>query len=132
MLALLVIPGCGGSGHAWKGKWVGNRDELILPGKDNDVIAATLKRIEITLNGDGTFDMVEMGIPQRGSYSLNGDEAKLKIRSRLDREVDPNMKELILTWQQDGSVLYDDPGGFYPEPVKLEKEPGESQPPSSK
>ncbi len=123
LLALLVIPGCGGSGHAWKGTWSGDREGLILPDKDDDVIARALKRVEIKLLGDGRFEMTEMGIPLKGSYSLNGDVAKLKIRSRFDREVDPNMPELILTWQADGSILYEDPGGNYPEPVKMTKEP---------
>jgi hypothetical protein len=60
---------------------------------------------------------------------LGKDKAFLTITRMLDRPISSAgsgtqemNKDLVATWQEDGSILLDDPGGFDAEPVRLTRQ----------
>lgn len=112
----------------WEGTWRGQRP---LPNvRDNPTVAATLGRVEVTLHPNGTFDLFEAGLPKSGTFRVEGEEALLKVERFLDRPLSEQGSsaeamnaEIRLRPLPDGALLYSDPRGFDPAPLRLEKLP---------
>jgi hypothetical protein len=125
LFVLGLTHGCSGESQKWQGTWVGDLNRTA-PDAPDDYKAHTINLIELKILSDGTFEMMESGIPKSGTVRLGREKAFLTITRVLDRPIssagsgtqDMN-KDLVATWQEDGSILLDDPGGFDAGPVRL-------------
>jgi len=131
LLVLLSPIGCG-SRFGWEGKWQGNRNLPVPPGK-NSSLYHTLGDIRLIIESGGRFKMTMEGIPLTGSVRYEDEKAYLKIETRFgspmereSAEVQKANKEMILTSQKDGTVSFVDPGGYFPEPLILKRKTGDS------
>lgn len=116
--ALLTLGGCGGDSAKWVGTWEGERKGLVDPSL-TDNVANGLRRIEIKIGQDGRYEMVEAGIPTKGQVHFGKERALLTVMSRMDRELTVPHQDLILEFQEDGSILYRDPNNDFPQPARL-------------
>jgi hypothetical protein len=121
---LLSLGGCASTDH-WTGTWVGEKQGLVDPSKEGDAIANTINKIELTINNDGSFTLVEMGIPMDGTVGREKQRAELHVKNRFGQPITNEIpqakgqKDRWLEWQNDQTILYHDPDSFYPEPVTL-------------
>lgn len=112
LLAGLALAGCGGSRSELLGAWAGEREGLIRPEAKNDPIAQGLKRVELTIKPDDSFELSDIGIPMAGTVRYDGSTARLKPKTRLGRPVneDPriaaNISEFTLELNKDGSAIF--------------------------
>lgn len=129
MFALvLCLLGCGG-GFNWQGEWKGNRN--LKPAKDeNPGVTTTLGQVNLKIDSVG-FKLTEAGIPYEGTVRFDDGKAYLKVETRMGvsmanepKEIQDQMKEIVLTSRSDGKVDFYDPGGFFTEPVTLERAAG--------
>jgi hypothetical protein len=126
MFALvLCLIGCG-SGFKWQGEWNGNRNLKPAEG-ENPGITRTLGQVTLQIDSMG-FKLKEAGIPYEGTVRYDDGKAYLKIETRLGtsmdkepQEVQDQNKEIILTSRSDGKIDFYDPGGFFTEPLTLER-----------
>lgn len=123
LLGLLLF-GCGPS-FQWNGHWTGKRN-LPLPEGGDPAILSTISKVELTLEPNGRFELLEGGLPKSGTFHAEGQTAYLKITHFMDRPIEAQgeaavkmNQEIVLTAQKDGSVLFDDPGGIAKETVRL-------------
>jgi len=130
----LASLGCTGTRSNWVGTWTGENPELVKPGMTDD-IANTLRRVTLELRPDGTFDLVQAGVPFSGNVSYGDDRCFLKITTMFERRIDamgPNAaeanKEIRVERQPDGSVLLVDPTSFHDSPIKLTRKAQPSEP----
>jgi hypothetical protein len=124
-LSLLAVFGCENQSQKWYGDWVGNLNRV----DEVDDVARSINHIKLTIKPDGTFQLLRSGIGDSGSHQLGEDKAFLKITHHLDRPIqqmgpgaEKMNKDLILRWQDDGSITFEDPGGFDVGPVRLTRQ----------
>ena len=87
---------------------------------ENPAIARTLGQVTLVVEG-GTFKLAEAGISMEGTVRYADDKAYLRVQSRMGTpianeppEVQEQFKqEITLTPKEDGTVTFDDPGGFH-------------------
>lgn len=72
-------------------------------------------------------------MPHAGTVSIKDGKAVLKIESRFGmeigrqpQEVQDQVKEITLTPRGDGKLDFHDPGGFFTEPVTLQRQPAKT------
>jgi hypothetical protein len=128
LFVLGLTLGCSGESQKWHGTWVGDL-QRTAPDAPKDFKSNTINLIKLMILPNGTFEMMESGIPKSGTVRLGQDKAYLTITRILDRPVSSAgsgtqemNKDLVATWQEDGSILLDDPGGFDAAPVRLTRE----------
>lgn len=127
VLLAWVGAGCNGSAQ-FQGRWVGERDIPVPEGGDR-ALAATIGRVRLEIKPNGRFDLVEAGMPKSGRVRYADGRAFLRIErimhdpiEKLSPHVARENHEIVLTVQRDGTLLYDDPRGFDPEPLVLRRE----------
>ena len=123
----VAMSGCSPS-YNWVGDWSGKRDtsayEGVTPG-----VAHTLATIKLTINPNGTFTILEGGIPKEGDYVSSGGKLILKPTRIMDRpvealgEVGAKMKtEMELEAISTDKVLFRSGSDPQSEPVSLARE----------
>lgn len=124
---LLLVLGCGPSFN-YEGVWRGNRDLKINSG-ENPGVVRTLGQVTLEIKGN-TFKLTEAGMPVAGSVTFRDGKARLKIETRAGtpierepKEIQGQIKEIELTPRSDGNMDFYDPGGFFPDPLTLKREP---------
>jgi hypothetical protein len=122
-LGLLALS-CSGGNDKWFGTWEGTMHRAD-PSTPDDDVKRTVNYLKITILPDGTFHMLESGLNKSGTHNLGSDKAFLTVKRVLDRPIqsgtgtDRENQDLVLEWQEDGSVLWHDPRGFDDDPVRL-------------
>lgn len=126
LLVALAIYGTGeGTRDRWLGKWTGELDR-VQPGAPDDGYARTLNTLIVKINPDGTFDVTASGMGSNGKWRLAGDELRLTTTHFMGKPIadgGPNAvkanKDIVLTWNGDGTINFSDPGWIDPSPVVL-------------
>jgi hypothetical protein len=128
LFVLGLTHGCAGESRKWHGTWVGDL-KRTAPEAPDDYKAHTINLIKLMILSNGTFEMMESGIPKSGTVRLGRDKAYLTITRMLDRPISSAgsgtqgmNKDLVATWQEDGSFLLEDPGGFDAAPVRMTRQ----------
>ena len=126
-LSLLVAFGCANQSQKWYGQWEGDLQRV----DPVDSTARTINKAELRIKADGTFLLIRSGISEEGTHQLGDDKAFLKVTKVLGRQIDQigpaaeaMNKDLVLRWQDDGTITLDDPGGFDEKPVVLKQVTG--------
>ena len=125
-LAALAGSGCR-SNAEWYGVWEGDLDRVKASMPD-DSIRNTINYMRLTMRRDMTFDMEESGMFKSGTYRIVDGKALLTITHVMERRIEQlgsgaEEMNLDLTGelQDDGSMLYRDPGGFDDKYIRLVK-----------
>lgn len=91
-------------------------------------IHQTLTRVKLTLREDGTFELIEAGLPRAGEAAYGSSEATLQARKFMDRPIErmgssaeAMNQPMKLRWVGDGTIEFQDPGGFDTSPVVLRR-----------
>ncbi len=123
-LIVLLFAGCASHSQKWYGTWEGDL-QRAKPSAPLD-IRNTINLLKVTILPDGTFEMVESGVSKSGRHRLGEDKAFLTIKKVLGRPIEQSGRgtqsqnlDLTLTWQEDGSILWNDPAGQDGHPVRL-------------
>lgn len=128
MLALAIwsLSGCG-TRPDWVGVWQGERPREREPGMD-PAIHQTLTRVKLTLREDGTFELIEAGMPREGDAAFGATETTLQARrfmgrpiERMGSSAEAMNQPMKLRWVGDGTIEYRDPAGFDTSPVVLRR-----------
>lgn len=128
MLALAIwsLAGCGTRPN-WVGEWQGERERERDPGMD-PAIHQTLTRVKLTLRQDGTFTLIEAGLPRDGDATYGTTETTLQARKFMDRPIErmgssaeAMNQPMKLRWVGDGTIEYRDPAGFDTSSVVLRR-----------
>ena len=124
-LAALASLGCQDGNAKWYGVWEGDlaRTDASVP---DDAIKRTIDSLGLTIRRDMTFEMEESGMPKSGTYRIVDGTAFLKITHVMGRPIEQlgsgavemNL-DLTAELQEDGSMLFRDPGGFDDRYVRL-------------
>jgi hypothetical protein len=124
---LFSLPACSNNSFNFEGKWSGKRS-LANNEKGENPILNTIAKVELDLKPSGRFTLLEGGIPKEGTYRTEGQKAFLKVDTFMDRPIEDQgelavkmNKEIELTVQKDGSLLFTDPAGLDPQSVGLER-----------
>lgn len=127
LLAVGLLSGCSNDAQKWYGRWEGDLGRVSSDIPD-DPKKRTINLVRIDIKADGTFEMLESGFDKSGTHKLGSEKAFLRVKTLLGRSVEslgPGTQaanqDLILTWQEDGTVLYKDPAGFDEAPVVLRR-----------
>ena len=126
LLVVLAIYGTGaGTRDRWLGEWTGELDRVNMEAPD-DGNARILNSLIVTINPDGTFDVTASGMGSNGKWHLAGDELRLKTTHFMGKPIAQGgpeavnaTKEIVLTWNGDGTITFVDPGMIDPSPVVL-------------
>lgn len=101
----------------------------------SETVLNTVAAVELKLNPNGTFELLEGGTPKEGDWRHDGKAAFLKIRTFMGRPIEEQgelavklNQEIELRAQNDGTVHFRDPAGFVEETVTLKRQKSESQP----
>lgn len=83
-----------------------------------------MNKVKLSLRSDGTFVLIEAGLPRKGTFSTSGKSANLVVTEKLGRAVRGNERESIIELQMtsSGDLEMNDPGAFIKTPVKLRRE----------
>lgn len=107
--------GCAPDRSAWYGEWEGKLDRADRSAPD-DGIKQVINTISLTFQPDGTFKMVESGIPKSGTANLGSKKAFLTVQTIMGRQVSAMgsgasamNRELTVELQEDGTLLFSDP-----------------------
>ncbi|MCH7905401.1 MAG: hypothetical protein IH944_12675 [Armatimonadetes bacterium] len=129
LLVALAIYGTGGTRDRWLGEWTGELD-IVSPEAPPDGFARTLNTLIVKIKLDGTFDITASGMGSNGKWRFAGDELRLKTTHVMGKSIadgGPNAvkanKEIVLTWNGDGTITFIDPGSDDPSPVVLSPAP---------
>ncbi len=118
-----VMVSCGGRSE-FVGAWRGERDVKPRPGEDPAMLR-TYSRLDLTIEADGRFQMVDAGMPKAGAVRYEGKDAFLRVETILERPLTPGVaemnEEILLLPQPDGSLLLTDPKGFDAKPIRLRR-----------
>ena len=94
---------------------------------ENPGALRTLGQVKLVIDGS-TFKMSEAGIPYTGSIRFDGEKAFLKVETRLEtpvekepKEVRDQLKDYEITTTKEGKLSFVDPGGFFSDPLLLER-----------
>jgi hypothetical protein len=87
LIVAFSLSGCAVGPGDWVGRWEGRRPISVEPGQDPSV-AYTLGRVELTIHEDGTFELLEAGMPKAGRGRYWPDRAELRIETLLGRPVE--------------------------------------------
>jgi hypothetical protein len=122
-LGLLAL-GCSDASKKWYGRWEGEADR-VDPSMPQDDVRRSVNRIQIDIKPDGTFEMIDGPITKSGKHTLGGDKAFLTATKLVGKPIEPGSgtdrenQDMVMEWQEDGSVLWHDPRGFDEAPVRL-------------
>lgn len=100
------------------GVWEGEFDR-VDPSMPNDGKRGTINYLRLTIRRDRTFRMLDAGMPKSGTYRIVNGKALLKTTRVMDRPIEQlgsgarkmNL-EMTAELQDDGTLLFMDPGGF--------------------
>ena len=124
----ILLTGCGPR-FDWAGTWMGMRD--LPPDANNPApILHTLSRVNLEMRINGTFSLIEGGVPREGEWSATGTEATLIIKRVMDRPVDRIgsgaerlTQPIKLKAEDHDSINYDNPASIDGKDVLLKREP---------
>lgn len=127
--AALTLALCSACGESFRfvGRWEGNR-KLEVPKGSTREVAHLMGKVELSVHGNGTFDLLESGLPKRGRYRIQNNVLFLKITHILDRPVE-DMGSSTVAMNQDlvarpvgpDQISFADPAGFDTNPVTLKR-----------
>lgn len=127
LLALVLVLVTCGSGFNFDGTWKGNRNLPPLPDEQLG-LSRTLGEVELKIEA-GRFELQETSIPFRGTVRYEDGKAILTIDTRFDtpvekepKEIQEQIREIVITPREDGKVEYVNPASAFPEPLALERE----------
>lgn len=110
------------------GDWRGHRDIEVKPGEDAAMLR-TISRIDLKIEPDGHFDMVDAGMPKSGRVRYGDGKAFLEVKTLMNRPIEeagPGVqrqnREIELTPDGPDALLFHDPAGFDPGPIRLERQ----------
>jgi len=111
--------GCGsGNQFNFQGNWLGHRQVNAQPGA-NSALLNTVSEVKLSIKDNGTFTLVDAGIPKNGDFHQDGDKGSLVITSIMNEpisqqpaDVQASNVSINLTPQKNGSILLFDPKGF--------------------
>ena len=115
---LVLLPfllGCS-QGVDWQGTWVGERQVQAKPGAD-PIVVLTMKQVQLTIK-DGSYELIQEGIPRSGPIRTSGKTATLVAAAVAGREPTQSIPDAKLTFNEDGSITLIDPS-LEEEPVTL-------------
>lgn len=115
---LILIPllyGCG-QGVDWQGAWAGERSVNARPSAD-PIVVLTMKQVKLTIK-DGSYELIQEGIPRTGPIRTSGNKATLIAAAVAGREPTQSIPDAQLTFNEDGSITLVDPS-HQDEPVRL-------------
>lgn len=134
VVAVLLLAGCSGPSFQWSGHWKGRRDLKAKPG-ENEAVLNSIAKIDLKLDPNGTFELLEGGAPKEGDYRTEGTSAILKVKTFFGRPIEAQgevavklNQEILLKAQKDGTIVFSDPAGFTEESIVLTRQKAESQP----
>ena len=117
-LAALALVGCQDANAEWYGVWEGDLKRTD-PTKPDDAIRRTIDLLLVTIRRDGTFEMEESGMLKTGTVRIVDGKAFLTIKRIIDRPIqqlgsgaEKMNLDLTAEIQEDGTMLFRDPGGF--------------------
>ena len=123
----LVTKNWSGSSFNFVGDWRGFRDIKALPGEDPTILRQ-LSKLDLTVRPNGTFELVESGMPYEGKSRESGGTLYLRIETVMGKPVEsePAYKkvgeiELELKPLENGRLQFTDPAGFEKKPVVMER-----------
>lgn len=120
----------------WVGTYVGKQDGLVSESAPDDVIAASLERVELTIKPDMSFTLIKAGFPISGRVILSGDSATLQVTAILGTSIEresPQVQEqysdISLEWIDKDALKLIDKDDFNRPPVTLhrQEESGEAE-----
>lgn len=126
LLSLTLFPlGCR-STHKWVGHYRGEQEELVPESVEDDVIANTLRMVDLTINEDMTFSLLRAGFPYEGNVIVGDKACKLKVTSVLGRPIENENKnyqeqnsKLTIVWIDEQTLKLIDDADFGRDPVIL-------------
>lgn len=87
-----------------------------------------MKKVELKIQANGLFELTNSGIPKSGAIHTSGQEATLEVQSIFGKPVDAAgagaralVQNIHLKALPDGSILFNDPGGFLKDEVHLKR-----------
>ncbi|MDX2065880.1 MAG: hypothetical protein SFX74_09080 [Fimbriimonadaceae bacterium] len=98
VLAACIL-GCASVPPEYVGRWRGERELNAAPDADPAVVG-TYRRITLKIEEDGSFEMIDGGIPKRGRVA--GD--RLEVMSVMDREP-PSVETWRVQFREDRLVI---------------------------
>lgn len=111
----------------WEGTWVGTRhlpNEASIP----DDFRGTLKKVQIEIKSDGTFEMEAAGIPYGGDFSADSETLTLQFRTYINRPIDESDPQTAylhtpatLTKRSDGTILFAAPAWPISDSVEMRR-----------
>lgn len=85
-----------------------------------------MRKVRLTLRADGTFVLVQMGLPREGDALYNMDHVTLRVLRFVDRPVGSTSSDaqnlhpdLTVRMQPDGTLLLEDPSEMVGRTVRL-------------
>ena len=125
LLVGLTLFGCANESRKWYGIWEGDL-KVSDPAMPNDDLRRMVDLAKLSIKPDGTFELMRSSITVSGTHRLGKDKAFFTITRILDQPISTQgpgtqkmNKDLTATWEEDGSLLLNDPTGFESGPVKL-------------
>jgi len=123
------LAACGGTSRSWwEGRWLGNRNLPLRPG-ENELAIKTIGRVDLTIQGNGRFELFEGGVPKSGRVRFAGDKAYLKVETFFWKPIEAQgdaavaMNKEIELSRIGERVRFFDPAGFDKEPIILVRQP---------
>ena len=117
-LAALIFLGCQNPNEEWYGVWEGDLQRTD-PAKPDDDRKRTIDLLLVTIRRDGTFEMEESGMLKTGTVRIVDGKAFLTIKRIMNRPIqqlgsgaEKMNLDLTAEIQEDGTMLFRDPGGF--------------------
>lgn len=102
----------------------------------DSVEANTLRKVELIIRGDATFDLRKGPLPVSGNIEFGGTSSRLKVTHILDRPVESQPDAVVRTYsdlrvnyEPDGTLRLIDRFDFGRPPVTLTKEESPSEQP---
>lgn len=115
--ALVLIAGC--QSQKWSGQYEGERTGIVQPGKDDD-IAATLKRIKLTIWPSGKFEIVDLSLTKTGTIRSIDGGIELVVKKKMDRNA-PEGEPGYLAFPTEGGLMLRDQSGLSQSPITLNR-----------
>jgi hypothetical protein len=128
-----LLPGCGSS-YAFSGVWVGRRD-LGNPKGVDPAVVNTVAMVHLEVRPNGTFELLEGGMPKSGTWRSDGEKAYLRVTHFMGRPIKDEgelavrlNEEIVLEAKDASTASFTDPAGFREETIVLRREKTASQP----
>lgn len=106
----MVLSGCG-SGRRWEGTWTGVLGIQKQPGV-LDPIANSQNKVELRIQGNGSFLLLTESVAKSGVLRTDGDAARLEVDEMLERPLDPsqrkNFDEISIRRIDENTLIFED------------------------